>query len=131
MFASPLTVARPGLALVFAAPAAVADDDVERAIAAVRIKAAAGDVVAQFSLGALIYYGGDDTAQAIEWFQRAAAQGYAPAEFQMGQLHEFGFGVAPDDRCALGVVPKGRRAWQRRRPARGRRLLSKGTRRGG
>ena len=51
-----------------------ADDDVERALAAARVRAAAGDVVAQFSLGAMLYYGDDDTAQAIEWFRKAAAQ---------------------------------------------------------
>jgi uncharacterized protein len=100
MFVLPLTARAALVALMFATQAAAAPD-VDRAMAAVRIKAAAGDVVAQFSLGALIYYGGDDTAQAIEWFRRAAAQGYAPAEFQVGQLHEFGFGVAPDAGAAL------------------------------
>jgi TPR repeat protein len=89
------------LALAFASPAVVADDDVERAFAAARIKAEAGDVVAQFSLGSMIYYGANDTAQALSWFQRAAAQGYAPAEFQMGQLYDFGFAVAADERVAL------------------------------
>ena len=67
--------------------------DVERALAAARVKAPPGDVVAQFSLGAMLYYGGDDTAQAIDWFRKAAAQNYAPAEFQMGQVYDFGFGV--------------------------------------
>jgi hypothetical protein len=36
------------------------DQDVERALATARVKAAAGDVVAQFSLGAMLYYGDDD-----------------------------------------------------------------------
>ena len=70
-----------------------ADRDVELAMAAVRVRATAGDVVAQFSLGALLYYGGSDTGQAVEWIRKAAAQQYAPAEFQMGQLYDFGFGV--------------------------------------
>ena len=105
------------LSRLTSAPAAGAreDPDVERALAAARVRAAAGDVVAQFSLGAILYYGGSDTAQAIEWFRKAAAQGYAPAEFQMGQLYDFGFGVAQDDREALELVPQGRRARQRRR----------------
>ena len=72
------------------------DDDVERALAQVRSRAVAGDVVAQFSLGSLLYYGEDQLPQAIDWFRKAAAQGYAPAEFQMGQLYDFGFGVAAD-----------------------------------
>ena len=90
-------------ALACAAPggAATDDPDVARAMEAVRARAAAGDVTAQFSLGALLYYGGTDTAQAIEWIRKAAAQHYAPAEFQMGQLYEFGFGVARDDREAM------------------------------
>src|SRR5262245_65040029 len=35
----------------------------------------------------------NETAQAVDWFRKAAAQGYAPAEFQMGQLYDFGFAV--------------------------------------
>jgi TPR repeat protein len=95
------------LGLTCATPAgAGVDDDVDRAFAAARISAMAGDVVAQFSLGAMLYFGGKDTAQAIDWLRKAAAQGHAPAEFQMGQLYDFGFAVAPDDSQAL--------AWYRR-----------------
>jgi uncharacterized protein len=86
------------VALTSAAPA---DPDVERALQAARVKAAGGDVIAQFSIGALLYYGGTDTAQAIDWLRKAAAQRYAPAEFQIGQLYDFGFGVAPDEDEAL------------------------------
>lgn len=75
--------------------------DVEGALTAARARAMAGDVVAQFSLGAILYYGTRETAQAIDWFRKAAARGYAPAEFQMGQLHDFGFGVTQDDGQAL------------------------------
>lgn len=80
--------------------AVAADPDVERAMADARARAAAGDVVAQFSLGALLYYGSKDTAGGVEWIRKAAAQGYAPAEFQVAQLYDFGFGVAQDDRVA-------------------------------
>jgi TPR repeat protein len=83
--------------LTYAAPAAQVDIDVERALAAARVRAAAGDVIAQFSLGSLLYYGADDTPQAIDWFRKAAARKYAPAEFQVGQLYDFGFGGVPQD----------------------------------
>jgi uncharacterized protein len=87
---------------ITAAPA----DEVERAREAARVKATAGDVVAQFSLGAMLYYGGDDTAQALDWIRKAAARRYAPAEFHMGQVYDFGFGVTQNDAEAL--------AWYRR-----------------
>jgi TPR repeat protein len=77
------------------------DVDVDRAVAAARQRAAAGDVVAQFSLGSTLYFGASDTREAIEWIRKAADQGYAPAEFHMGQVYDFGFGVASDDREAL------------------------------
>jgi len=82
------------------------DMDVERAQTAARAKATAGDAVAQFSLGAILYYGTAETAQAVEWFRKAAGQGYAPAEFQLGQLYDFGFGVAQHDGQALGWYRK-------------------------
>jgi len=75
--------------------------EVERALAAVREAAAKGDVIAQFSLGSILYYSADDTAQAVDWFRKAAAGNYPPAEFQMGQLYDFGFGVAQSDGEAL------------------------------
>jgi uncharacterized protein len=90
---------------------AAADDDVTRAMEAARAKATAGDVVAQFSLGAMLYYGGAETAQGIDWIRKAAAQQYASAEFQMGQLFDFGFGVEQSDREAL--------AWYRKAAAHG------------
>ena len=82
-------------------PSPPAAADVERAIAAVRTRAATGDVVAQFTLGSLLYYGREQTAEAVEWFRKAAAQRHPPAEYQLGQLYDFGFGVAQDDRQAL------------------------------
>ena len=60
--------------------------NVDAAVAAARARATAGDAIAQFSLGALLYYGADDMPQAILWLRKAADQHYGPAEFQMGQL---------------------------------------------
>lgn len=88
------------------AASAQTTQEADSALADARVKAGAGDVVAQFSLGAILYYGTEHTAQAIEWFRMAAARGYAPAEFQMGQLYDFGFGVSQNDAEAL--------AWYRR-----------------
>ena len=82
------------------------DQDVERALAAARAKAGTGDVIAQFSLGSILYYGGNETVEAVEWFRKAAAQGYAPAEFQMGQLYDFGFAVEQVDVQALAWYRK-------------------------
>jgi uncharacterized protein len=97
-------------ALAFRGPslaaAAPADPEVDRALQAARVKANGGDVVAQFSLGAILYYGTPNTAEALDWFRKAAAQQYAPAEFQVGQMYDFGFGVAKSDAEAL--------AWYRR-----------------
>jgi TPR repeat protein len=92
------------LTALAAAPGAraQADDEVERAFAAALRRANAGDVVAQFSLGSLLYYGSKDTAQSVNWLRRAAAQLYAPAEFQLGLMYDFGFGVAQNDTEALG-----------------------------
>lgn len=89
------------LAQLAAARGPAAEGEVARALAEVRERAARGDVVAQFSLGSILYYAADDTAQAIEWFRKAAAQQYPPAEFQVGQLYDFGFGVVQSDGEAL------------------------------
>lgn len=82
---------------LFAAP----DPDVTRALDAARVRAAAGDVVAQFSLGSFMYYGSDDTPQGVEWIRKAAEQQYGPAEFQLGQIYDFGFGATQSDGEAL------------------------------
>jgi len=89
-----------------AAGALSADPDVQRALSEARVKADAGDAMSQFSLGAMLYYGDEDTSQAIAWFRKAAALAYPPAEFQMGQLYDFGFGVSQDDTAALGWYRK-------------------------
>jgi TPR repeat protein len=80
--------------------------DVEIAMQAARVRAEAGDVVAQFSVGAMVYFGGSDTGQAVAWIRKAAAQQYAPAEYHLGQLYEFGFGVAQSDAEALAWYRK-------------------------
>ena len=98
VFAACVSMAGPTLS------GAQLDADVEDALAAARVRAAAGDVVAQFSLCAMLYYGADDTSQAIAWCRRAAAQQYAPAEFHMGQVYDFGFGVRQDDAEALNFI---------------------------
>jgi TPR repeat protein len=95
-------------AVLAGAPAlrAQPEPDVGRALAATHTLADAGDVVAQFSLGSMLYFGANDTAQAVDWFRKAAMQGYAPAEFQMGQLCDFGFGVEQNDAQALAWYRK-------------------------
>lgn len=99
--ASPYRACAVLAVLACAAPHATQAPETERALAATRVRAAAGDVVAQFSLGALLYYGGGDLAEAVRWLRAAAAQEYPPAEFHMGQLYDFGFGVSEDDAQAL------------------------------
>ena len=88
--------------------------DIDAAFAAARAKAEAGDPAAQCALGSMLYYGSPDAAQGIEWFRKAAAKGHAAAEFQMGQLHDFGFGVAQNDAIALDWY---RKAAERGHPA--------------
>lgn len=77
------------------------DPDVARALDAARVSATSGDAMAQFSLGSFLYYGSQQTLAGIDWIRKAADQRFAPAEYHLGQLHEFGFGVAQDDRLAL------------------------------
>lgn len=96
--AGQLTSAAPG--------SSTSSSDVEHAVAAVREAAVKGDVIAQFSLGSFLYYARAETAEAVDWFRKAATRRYPPAEFQMGQLYDFGFGVVQSDREAL--------AWYRR-----------------
>lgn len=85
--------------------------DVARALDAARLRAEKGDPVAQFSLGAFLYYGSPQTAEGTEWIRKAALQQFPPALYHLGQIHEFGFGVSPDDRLAL--------AWYRKAADRG------------
>jgi len=80
--------------------------EIETALSTARSRAEAGDAVAQFSLGTILYYETPDTAQALDWFRRAAAQGDASAEYQMGQMYDFGFGVAQEDEQAFAWYRK-------------------------
>jgi len=96
-----LTGACAALLLFAALPARQPAADVTRALDAARVRAETGDPVAQFSLGAYLYYGSTQTTDAVEWIRKAAQQGFPPAEHQFGQLHEFGFGVPHDQRVAL------------------------------
>ncbi|MFO1170335.1 MAG: SEL1-like repeat protein [Hyphomicrobiaceae bacterium] len=63
---------------------------------AIRIKAANGDVVAQYQIasqfarGAL---GAPDIAKAAEWYGRAAKAGHAPSQYQLGALLQRGSGI--------------------------------------
>jgi hypothetical protein len=91
--------------------AAQIPDDVQRALASARAQAESGDVVAQFSLGCLLYYGGGEIDEARAWLERAAAQDYAPAEFHLGQAADAGFGTPPDVAAAF--------RWYRRAADRG------------
>jgi hypothetical protein len=106
-------------AVLACAPAlrAQPERDVEGALGAAHARAEAGDVVAQFSLGSILYFGANNTAEAIDWFRKAATQGYPPAEFQMGQLYDFGFAVEQSDVQALAwyrkAAEKGSAAGQR------------------
>ena len=82
-------------------PRASRDDDVERAFAAARARATAATSSRNSRSAPCTITETRTPRKAIDWFQKAAAQGYAPAAFQMGQLYEFGFGVAQDDRTAF------------------------------
>lgn len=62
--------------------------------------AEAGDVRAQFSVGALYYEGAgveQDYDQSFRWFRAAAEQGFAPAQFNLGNAYKHGQGVAQSD----------------------------------
>jgi len=76
-------------------------NDVAEAMAAVRARAEAGRVIAQFTLGSILHYGNVDRDEALQWFRRAAESGYAPAQYQLGQLYQLGVGVPQDDEVAL------------------------------
>ena len=84
--------------VVYVQPAA---SDLTRALDAARARADAGDPIAQFSLGAFLYYGSTRTAEGNDWIRKAALQQLAPAQQHLGQVYEFGFGVPADDRLAL------------------------------
>jgi hypothetical protein len=99
-FASMLSAPRHVLAI-----AAIPPD-----IAETKRLADAGDAAAQSTLGAWYRWGsyGFQVNQklAAEWYLRAAKQGYSPAEEAIGEMCEFGEGVAPDHQQALEWIRK-------------------------
>ncbi|WP_404406264.1 peptidoglycan-binding protein [Pelagibacterium halotolerans] len=67
--------------------------------AQLREAAEAGDMRAQFEVGAILTEGhvvAQDITQAAAWYERAAAQGFAPAQYRLGNLYENGQGVEKD-----------------------------------
>jgi TPR repeat protein len=61
--------------------------------------AAAGDIQAQFTLGAMYRDGSGvlkDDVQAVHWFRKSAEQGFAPAQLNLGWMYEAGRGVPQD-----------------------------------
>ena len=68
-------------------------------IAALSVKANAGDADAQYNLGASYYIGQgvpQDYAQAAAWYRKAAEQGHADAQFNLGAAYGIGEGVPED-----------------------------------
>ena len=68
-------------------------------IAALRVRANAGDANAQFSLGNANAEGQgvpQDYAQAVSWYRKAADQGYAGAQYNLGYAYYTGQGVPQD-----------------------------------
>ena len=68
-------------------------------IAALRVKANAGDADAQYNLGVWYHFGKgvpQDDAQAVSWFRKAAEQGDAGAQYNLGIAYRLGEGVPQD-----------------------------------
>ena len=53
-----------------------------------------------------MYEQGEDPAQALAWYQKAAAQGHAAAQFNLGRMYEYGLGVDKDPAQALAWYQK-------------------------
>ncbi len=64
-----------------------------------------GDAKAQFNLGQMYYYTGEDAAQnyqqAVSWYRKAAEQGYAEAQYHLGLMYYNGQGVPQDYQQAV------------------------------
>ena len=68
-------------------------------IAALRVKANAGDADAQYNLGVWYNFGHgvpQDSVQAVAWIRKAADQGLAGAQFNLGNAYRDGQGVPQD-----------------------------------
>ncbi len=78
-------------------------------IAALRVRANAGDANAQFSLGNANAEGQgvpQDYAQAVSWYRKAADQGYAGAQYNLGYAYYTGQGVPQDYAQAVSWTRK-------------------------
>ena len=77
--------------------------DYERAMAAYKVAAEAGDALSQHQVG-MMYYNGlgvaVDYQQARAWLEKAAAQDHPGAVTQLGFMHSRGRGVTPSWRRA-------------------------------
>ena len=70
--------------------------DYERAMAAYKVAAEAGDALSQYQLGTMYYDGlgvAVDYQQARPWFEKAAAQNFTRAVGQLGVMYHDGKGV--------------------------------------
>ena len=68
-------------------------------IAALRVKANAGDADAQYNLGVWYNFGHgvpQDSVQAVAWIRKAADQGLVGAQFNLGNAYRDGQGVPQD-----------------------------------
>ena len=62
-------------------------------IAALRVRANAGDANAQYNLGNAYFNGRGvplDTVEAVSWYRKAADQGLADAQFYLGVAYYYG-----------------------------------------
>ena len=67
---------------------------------ALRARAEAGDVEAQFVLGSMYEFGRgvpEDDVEAVRWYRLAADQGDADAQYRLGVNYDDGEGVPEDD----------------------------------
>jgi len=88
-------------------------------IDALRVRAEAGDAIAQNDLG-LIYDNGrgvpEDDAEAVRWYRLAADQGVVVAQYNLGVMYERGEGVPQDNAEAVRWYRPGKRRPHRRGP---------------
>lgn len=79
-------------------------------VAAVSLRAEAGDATAQFALGLAYALGRDGVAQddaaAVAWFRKAAEQGLPKAQFNLGVAYDKGRGVPQDGSQAKAWLHK-------------------------
>ena len=88
--------------------------DYERAMAAYKIGAEAGDAVSQFQLGMMYFKGRGvavDYKQARAWIEKAAAQDRPAAVGTLGVMYHQGKGGASSWRRAHESSTRGRSSW--------------------